>query len=102
MNHQCSGWSIVADSTPARIVGKSASRVPSEHIMRKYIRIMSIKKASILDQIAVACTGNGAPVKLLAYQGKPYCPEQLALVVLHLVQRVAGLASRNMRERFRV
>src|ERR1035437_7051020 len=40
MNHQCSGWSRVADSTPARIVGKSASRMPLVRIMSKYKRNM--------------------------------------------------------------
>ena len=45
MNHQCSGWSRVADSTPARIVGKSASRMPIVRIMSKYKRNMRICEA---------------------------------------------------------
>ena len=45
MNHQCSGWSRVADSTPARIVGKSASRVPLVRIISKYKRNKRICEA---------------------------------------------------------
>src|ERR1019366_763792 len=50
MNHQCSGWSRVADSTPARIVGKSASRVPMIRILSKYRRNMRKCEAVFADR----------------------------------------------------
>src|ERR1035437_9676213 len=50
MNHQRSGWSRVADSTPARIVGESASREPLGRIMSKYMRNMRNCEAIFADR----------------------------------------------------
>src|ERR1019366_228490 len=68
MNHQCSGWSRVADSTPARIVGKSASRVLVVRIMSNYRRkiricnkrIHAVLPSSKIDEPDQNCTG-GSP-----------------------------------------
>ncbi len=56
MNHQRSGWSSVAESTPALTEGNRASRTPLLRMMRNYRRKM--RKVEQLLKILDSAIGH--------------------------------------------